>query len=99
MPAGASTGLGVSGEAGAQFRTHWPHPLFALGHGQPTDALCFQFGSADSNRFSDRAGRLVSCFSSAGRLESFFGSRRPTDRGLYYFGRLGRFDLVLCAIA
>jgi len=48
------------GEAGAQFRTQWPHSAFALGHDRRTDLtrIVFRPRSADSNRMSVRAGRL-----------------------------------------
>ena len=48
------------GEAGAQFRTQWPHPAFALGHDRRTDLtrIVFRPRPADSNRLSVRAGRL-----------------------------------------
>ena len=48
------------GEAGAQFRTQWPHPAFALGHDRRTDLtrIVFRPRPADSNRMSVRAGRL-----------------------------------------
>ena len=48
------------GEAGAQFRTQWPHPAFALGHDRRTDPtrIVFRPRPADSNRLLLRAGRL-----------------------------------------
>ena len=48
------------GEAGAQFRTQWPHSAFALGHDRRTDLtrILFLPRPADSNRMSVRAGRL-----------------------------------------
>lgn len=48
------------GEAGAQFRTQWPHPAFALGHDRRTDLtrIVFRSRPGDSNRLSVRAGRL-----------------------------------------
>lgn len=48
------------GEAGAQFRTQWPHPAFARGHDRRTDLtrIVFRSRPADSNRLSVRAGRL-----------------------------------------
>ena len=75
------------GEAGAQFRTQWPHSAFALEHDRRTDLtrivfgpvrptrIVCRFGPAGSNRFSVRAGRL----------KSFLSSRRVPDRGLHYF--------------
>ena len=48
------------GEAGAQFRTQWPHSAFALGHDRRTEQtrIVFRPRPADSNRMSVRAGRL-----------------------------------------
>ena len=48
------------GEAGAQFRTQWPHSAFALGHDRRTEQtrIVFRPHPADSNRMSVRAGRL-----------------------------------------
>ena len=48
------------GEAGAQFRSQWPHSAFALGHDRRTDLarIVFRPRPADSNRMSVRAGRL-----------------------------------------
>ena len=65
----------VSGVAAAQIHTQRPHPLFAPVLDRPTDAICLQSGAADSNRFSVRGGRL----------ETFFGSGRPT-RIVFRFG-------------
>ena len=48
------------GQAGAQFRTQWPHSAFALEHDRRTDLtrILFLPRPADSNRMSVRAGRL-----------------------------------------
>ena len=48
------------GQAGAQFRTQWPHSAFALEHDRRTDLtrIVFRPRPADSNRMSVRAGRL-----------------------------------------
>ena len=58
------------GEAGAQFRTQWPHPAFALGHDRLADltriVFWFRGGRLESFAGSGRPALIVFRFGPAG---------------------------------